>query len=236
MNPALRSRRITRFGTVVAVLLAFVVTAMSRKGQPLVSADSPSLPQFLKTPRRFGHTAVDELNGSPPAASGSAQEDVSSRQTAGKAAELSDLGWLEGRWVGRWGPRTAEQFWTGPKGGLMLGVFRLFEDNHTLLIEVFTLEQRPDGVVFRFRHFTPDLVPWENSSATRLTLQTYDSKKWVFLNSSNGEPKRSMIIRVDPDTYTLRSEISSGKGPLRVVDITFRRQGTPGRKSKSRQK
>ena len=112
----------------------------------------------------------------------------------------------------------------------MLGTFRLFEDSHTLLVELYTLDQKPSGVELRFRHFTPDLVPWEKSAATQLSLQSSDSKKWVFLNSADGQPKRSIIIRVDPDTYTLRSEISAGDGPIRVVDITFHRQGTPTRK------
>jgi hypothetical protein len=237
MNPALRSRRLTPLGLTAFVLLIVLgVAAMCASGEPPASADSIPRSQFRNTAERIGRTAIGEFGGSRTAAADSAQADVSSTPAAGKPAELADLGWLAGRWVGKWGPRTAEQIWTSPQSGLMLGAFRVFEDNHTLLVEVFTLEQRADGVVLRFRHFTPDLVPWEKSAATQLTLQSYDSKKWVFLNSSNGEPKRSIIIRVDPDTYTLRSEISAGAGPMRIVEITFRRQGTPSRKSKSQRK
>jgi hypothetical protein len=147
---------------------------------------------------------------------------------------LADLDWLAGRWVGKWGPRTAEQVWTSPEAGLMLGALRLFEDNHTLLVEVFTLEQKSHGVELRFRHFTPDLVPWEQSAATQLSLESYDAAKWVFLNRANGQPQRSIIIRVDANTYILRSEISAGSGPLRVVDITFHRQGTPTGKTRTK--
>jgi hypothetical protein len=237
MNPTLRSRRLTALGLTAFVLLVlFGIAALRASAQPLASANSFSRSQFLKTARRLGHSAIDELEGSSVAAADSSQAYISAPPAAAKSAQLADLGWLAGRWVGKWGPRTAEQIWTSPQSDLMLGAFRVFEDNHTLLVEVFTLEQRADGLVLRFRHFTPDLVPWEKSAATRLTLQSYDSKKWVFLNSSNGEPKRSIIIRIDPDTYTLRSEISSGKGPLRIVDITFHRQNTRSHKSKSQRK
>lgn len=116
----------------------------------------------------------------------------------------------------------------------MLGAFRLFEDNHTLLVELFTLQQKSQGVELRFRHFTPELVPWEESAATQLSLDTYDSTKWVFLNAGDGQPKRSIIIRVDADTYTLRSEISAGPGPVRVVDISFHRQPLPAGKLRAK--
>lgn len=172
---------------------------------------------------------MSELNGSRPQSPATTQ---STDPEPPAAAQLAGLGWLAGRWTGKWGPRTAEQIWTSPQGGLILGTFRVFEDNRTLLVEVFTLEQKPDGVELRFRHFTPDLVPWEKSAATKLTLENYDSKRWVFLNTSNGEPKRSIIIRVDSDTYTLRSELSTGEAAMRVVDITFHRQGPATRESR----
>lgn len=191
-----------------------------------------SAPQFFKTAKRLGHAAVGELDGSH--SSFAAAQSTASSQPAAETARLDDLGWLAGRWVGKWGPRTAEQIWTPPQAGQMVGTFRLFEDSHTLLVELYTLDQKPGGVELRFRHFTPDLVPWEKSVATQLSLQISDSKKWVFLNATGGQPKRSIIIRVDPDTYTLRSEISGGEGPMRVVDITFHRQGTPTRKPRQK--
>lgn len=230
MNPALRTRFFTRLtGIALALTLALGYATLSTSARP--SAPMGSLPdaQFFKTAKKLGHAAVDELDVSHSSPSTAAQSAVST-ESAAEPARLADLAWLAGRWVGKWGPRTAEQIWTPPEAGQMLGTFRLFEDSHTLLVELYTLDQKPSGVELRFRHFTPDLVPWEKSAATQLSLQSSDSKKWVFLNSADGQPKRSIIIRVDPDTYTLRSEISAGDGPMRVVDITFHRQGTPTRK------
>jgi len=141
-----------------------------------------------------------------------------------KTATLADFAWLEGRWRGDWGPRTAEQIWTAPKAGLMLGTFRLIEDDKTLLIELYTVVQKPDGIDLRFRHFTPDLALWEKSDATLLTLQTFDATRFVFANSVNGEPKHAIFTRVNPDTYISRFEIVPTGGEMQVVEITYHRQ------------
>lgn len=228
MNPALRYRDIVRCGgTSLALVLALGLIAARVDARPLVSANS--VPQFLQAAKRLAHTAVDEFEG-PRSQSGSSAQSQGSTLPAAQSAKIADLDWLAGRWVGKWGPRTAEQVWTSPEAGLMLCAFRVFEDHHTLLVELFTLEQKEDGLELHFRHFTPDLVPWETSAAADLMLHSYDSKRWTFLNSGKGEPKRSIIIRVDSDTYTLRSEIASGTGPVRIVDITFHRQETQNRK------
>ena len=80
----------------------------------------------------------------------------------GKAAvatpTLADLAWLEGQWQGKWGPRVAEQTWMAPKAGIMTGLFRLVEGDKTLVLEMFTVVEKPDGINFYFRHFTPELV------------------------------------------------------------------------------
>jgi hypothetical protein len=137
---------------------------------------------------------------------------------------LTDLAWLEGRWRGDWGSRVAEQSWFAPKAGVMTGLFRLVEGDKTLVLELFTLVEKPEGIDFFFRHFTPELVPWEKSGATVLNLASLDAKKVDFENAVNGQPKRAVLIRVDPDTYTARSEIIPETGDPQVIEITYHRQ------------
>ena len=139
-------------------------------------------------------------------------------------ANLADFGWLEGRWRGDWGPRVAEQEWMAPKAGLMLGVFRLTEGDKPLVIELFTMVQKPEGINFYFRHFTPELVPWEKSDATVLNLANVDGKKIDFENPANGMPQRAILTRTDADTFTSRSELVSQNGDTQVIEITYHRQ------------
>lgn len=146
-------------------------------------------------------------------------------------AKLADFGWLEGRWRGEWGPRVAEQVWLAPKANLMVGMFRLTEGDKPLVIELFTIVQKADGINFYSRHFTTALVPWEKSDATVLTLASADSKKIDFENPASGMPKRSILTRIDADTYISRAELVPQKGDTQVIEITYHRQPAIGQSS-----
>jgi hypothetical protein len=139
-------------------------------------------------------------------------------------AELSSFGWLEGRWRGDWGPRVAEQVWLAPKAGAMEGMFRVVEADKTLVLEFFTLVQKPNGISFYFRHFTPSLAPWEKSDATVLNLAAIGEKKFTFENPVNGMPKTAVLTRVDGDTFVSRSEIVPETGDSQIIEITYKRQ------------
>jgi hypothetical protein len=149
-------------------------------------------------------------------------------------ATLADFAWLEGRWEGVWGPRIAHQVWTPSRAGVMLGTFQLIENNKTLVIELFSLADGPDGIELRLRHFTPTLLAWEKTGPTILKLASADPKTIVFENPVDGEPKRAVIQRIDADTYVSRSEILPETGQLQVTEITYRRQqdGPPSRSSR----
>ncbi len=137
---------------------------------------------------------------------------------------LADFPWLEGTWRGEWGPRTAEQVWLAPQAGAALGIFRLVENDKTLVIELFTLVENSGGIDFNLRHFTPQLVPWEKSDATTLHLTNRGDTKFEFVNLVNGMPKRVILTRLDADTFVARSEIVPESGEIQVVEITYHRQ------------
>ncbi len=159
------------------------------------------------------------LNGS----AATAADDVTNTAPAPKPT-LADFAWLAGRWQGSWGPRVAQQIWTAPKAGVMMGTFQLAENDKTLVLELFTVVEEPDGIKFHLRHFTPSLVQWEKSGPTVLNLESADSKSIIFENPLDGQPKRTIIQRVDADTYISRSEVVPEKGDLQVTEITYHRQ------------
>jgi hypothetical protein len=147
--------------------------------------------------------------------------------TAPHKTSLADFAWLEGRWRGDWVSRVAEQTWLGPKAGEMTGTFRLVEGDKILVLELFTLVEKPEGINFYFRHFTPELVPWEKSDATLLNLESSDAQKAVFTNPLNGEPRRVILLEIDADTYTARAEIEPEHGDPQTIEITYHRQKPP---------
>jgi uncharacterized protein DUF6265 len=137
---------------------------------------------------------------------------------------LADFAWLAGRWQGAWGPRIAQQVWTSPKAGVMLGTFQLTESENTLVLELFTLAEETDGIKLHLRHFTPSLVAWEKSGPSALTLVGTDPMSVTFENPVDGQPKRAVFTRIDADTYVSRSEIVAEKGDTQVTEITYHRQ------------
>jgi hypothetical protein len=144
------------------------------------------------------------------------------------SVKLGEFAWLEGRWRGEWGPRVAEQVWFSPKAGAMEGMFRVIEGEKTLVIEYFTLVQKPDGVALYIRHFTPSLAPWEKTDATVLNLASTDGKKFEFQNAENGMPKISSLTKIDGDSYVAHSEIVPETGDPQIVEITYKRQTAAG--------
>jgi hypothetical protein len=137
---------------------------------------------------------------------------------------IDQFSWLEGQWRGEWGARITEQTWFEPKAGEMAGLFRLIEGKKPLVLELFSIVEKPDGIEFFLRHLTPELLPWEKSDATMLKLESVDATKATFVNPVNGEPKRLIFTRVDADTYVQRSEIEPAEGEPQVIEITFHRQ------------
>jgi hypothetical protein len=193
---------------------------------------------FLTTVRAYGQQSNSspsrtELDTKTQSASENAKTEsispleVSSPPQAHSAVqhpELEQLTWLQGQWRGEWGSRIAEQTWLGLKAGEIAGLFRVIEGEKTLVLELFSFVEKPDGVQFYLRHLTPELLPWEKSDATMLKLESIDATKATLVNPVNGEPKRVIFTRLDADTYTERSEIEPETGEPQVIEITFHRQ------------
>jgi hypothetical protein len=169
--------------------------------------------------------------GTPPAADPPADSSAAAPAVAATnnsisvpKATLADFAWLAGRWQGSWGPRVAQQVWTAPKAGVMMGTFQLAEDDKTLVLELFTVVEGPDGIKFHLRHFTPSLVAWEKPGPTVLNLASADPKTIIFENPLDGQPRHTIITRIDADTYIARSEVVPDKGELQATEITYHRQ------------
>jgi Domain of unknown function (DUF6265) len=203
----MRAEKVLRISPAL-ILLIIPMALLARASQPIRQGKAASF--------SFAHSfAQSSKNGAPTQSSGPADP---------SAAKLTDFAWLEGRWRGEWGPRVAEQVWLAPKASAMEGMFRLIEADKTLVIEFFTLVQKPDGIAFYFRHFTATLAPWEKSEATLLNLVTIDGKKSVFENPVNGMPKSATLTRIDADTYVSRSELIPETGDPQAIEITYKRQ------------
>ena len=140
----------------------------------------------------------------------------------GKPA-LEDFSWLAGRWEGQLGPMTAEQQWMAPKNGTMQGFFRLTDTEKTIVIELFTIRESPSGIELYFRHFSPELKPWEEKEAYHLNLTKLENGIFRFDNSVVNQLKDAILTRVDGDTYISHGDITDADGKPKAIEVTYHR-------------
>jgi hypothetical protein len=76
-------------------------------------------------------------------------------------ARIEDLAWIEGHWRGTGLGAVAEEVWSAPEAGAMMGMFRLIRDGKLSFYEILTLSQEGESVLLRIKHFNPDLTGWE---------------------------------------------------------------------------
>ena len=84
----------------------------------------------------------------------------------GPPAKVTDFAWLEGHWEAEALGGTANEIWSAPAGGTMVGMFRLIKDGEAAFYEIFTLTQEGSTVLIRLKHFNSDLTGWEEKDET----------------------------------------------------------------------
>lgn len=77
------------------------------------------------------------------------------------SASIDAFDWLRGRWTGQAGTDWFEETWSAAQDGTMLGMFRLLRDGAPRFYELLALAAEGERLVFRFRHFDPLMVGWE---------------------------------------------------------------------------
>lgn len=76
-------------------------------------------------------------------------------------ASISDVAWIAGHWKGEALGGVVEELWSPPKGGSMMGSFKLVVDGKTNFYELQTISEQEGTLVFRIKHFGEDLSGWE---------------------------------------------------------------------------
>ncbi len=119
--------------------------------------------------------------------------------TEGKAAveedrpsvgTVADLAWLSGAWSGNALGGICEETWSAPRRGTMVGMFRLVRDDGMVVLEFVTIEDTPDGPLYRFQHFEPDYRSWETAPLVyRLTEVEDGYAVFEGLERQEGKPR-----------------------------------------------
>lgn len=111
----------------------------------------------------------------------------------------------------------------GSQNGTMQGFFRLTDNEKTIVIELFTLRETPAGIEFYFRHFSPELKPWEEKEAYHLNLTKSDGGIFRFDNPVGNQLKDAILTHVDNDTYISHGDITGADGKSQMIEVTYHR-------------
>lgn len=76
-------------------------------------------------------------------------------------ARSTDLDWLAGAWQGPAFDGVADEIWSAPIAGSLMGIYRLVVGGQVKFYELIVIEEEEDSLVLRIKHFNPGLQGWE---------------------------------------------------------------------------
>ena len=142
-------------------------------------------------------------------AAGQARAQAPAGGPAPAKAALEELAWITGAWTGTLGDRTIEQHWSAPLGGSMLAMYRSIRAGRATLYELLAIEQDPDAIVLRIKHFAPGagLVSQEaKDQSVDHRLVSLEGRTAVFEGVAAGNPARVTFSSPDPGSLTISVE------------------------------
>ena len=81
-------------------------------------------------------------------------------------ATIADIAWFAGNWSCEALGGFAEEIWSAPRNGGMMGMFRLIKNGSTVFYELLTLAEDNGSLILRVKHFNPNMTGWEEKDRT----------------------------------------------------------------------
>lgn len=78
------------------------------------------------------------------------------------AATLEAAAFLVGNWIGTAFGERAEEYWSAPSGGTMVGTFKLFSGDKPAMYEIMLLSVEDGTLSLKVKHFNADFTAWED--------------------------------------------------------------------------
>jgi Domain of unknown function (DUF6265) len=125
-------------------------------------------------------------------------------------------GWMTGAWAGGEGDAWTDEFWTPPRGDLMIGAGRTGQGNKLTGFEHMRIEREADGT----------LVFWAlpgGKNPTRFVAVHADGDDVIFENAANDYPQRVRYWREAKEMKARISQIDGSK----PMDFSWQMMGGP---------
>lgn len=118
--------------------------------------------------------------------------------------DLETLTWMSGSWGSSTEQSSAEEIWTAPRGGLMLGLHRDIFDNGSSFFEYLRIETRDDGIYYV-------ASPRGQGSTSFKWIESAD-RRAVFANDEHDWPQRITYWIDEAGRLSARAEGKPGSG------------------------
>jgi hypothetical protein len=135
-------------------------------------------------------------------------------QLSGPPAAIDQMAWLRGCWIHVKPNGVVEELWTGPGGGVMLGLGRTARDGQLREYEFVRIVEADGSLAYVA----------EPSGQARATfpLKSLTADEAVFEDPAHDFPQRVIYRRLGPDAMTGRIEGQIG-GQAKAVDFPYKR-------------
>jgi hypothetical protein len=130
-------------------------------------------------------------------------------EASANASPLADLEWLAGSWAMEGATEHLEERWSRPVGNSMVGSFRWVRDGALWITELLSITQEAGDVIFRLRHFSAVMRPWEAADDAfhyRLTERSPTRVTFTIMEARNGRPDRYIFAALPGDSLLVRLE------------------------------
>jgi hypothetical protein len=138
-------------------------------------------------------------------------------------ATLADLAWMAGHWTGTVGNGTIEQFCSEPTHGVMMGMFRASMGDKTAEIELYTMQETPNGIEEHIRFFKSTPLEPDDPPEVTMMVKSVSPNEIVFENPTGNYPKRSTVTHNGANAFHTHIELIDGQGKSAFIDADWQR-------------
>ena len=135
---------------------------------------------------------------------------------ASPPAKIADVAWDAGRWVGEGFGARVEEVFSSPAGNAMIGHFSMVGKDGPAFYELVQMREEGGSLVYRVKHFEPNLVGWEEKDKTVTFRLVAIEKDAIYFDGLT-------IARTGPDEVTHWVRIKKKDGTVGEEKLVYRR-------------
>jgi hypothetical protein len=131
-------------------------------------------------------------------------------------ATLADISWIAGQWQGKGLGGIAEETWSHPASGSMVGMFRIIRNDKVWFYELMVISEENRSLTLRLKHFHSDMKGWEEKDRTVDFKLVRVDDKGVWFDGLN-------MLRDGRDGMTAAVMVRDKDGKTSEVKLAYRR-------------